>query len=205
MTKLQLFKGQFVIIFVLQIGMFQSIKAQSDQPSIDKGSIESRFNYVMQKSEDHEDSKLVKKWMLYRLKTYVLDSLKDARHEILASKKLLKIKDAKIDSLVNIINAKDESLSSVKKEKNSIEMAGISMSKYLYNTIMWSVIAVLAFLLLVFVFLFKHSNAVTVRNKKALNELSEEYESYRKRALEREQKIVREMYDEILKLKNKSK
>jgi DNA mismatch repair ATPase MutS len=205
MTKLQLLKSQLVITFVLEVGVLFYAKAQTDQPSIDKGSIENRFNYVMQKSEDHEDSKMVKKWMLYRLKSYVLDSLKEAHHEIFASKKLLALKDAKIDSLKNIINAKDESLSTVKKEKNSIELAGISMSKYLYNTIMWSALAILVFLLFVFILLYKNSNAVAVKNRKALNELSDEYESYRKRALEREQKIVREMYDEILKLKNKSK
>ncbi len=205
MTKLQLLKSQLVISFIFIAGMLFCVNAQSDQLSIDKGTIENRFNYVMQKSEDMDDSKLVKKWMLYRLKSYVLDSLKNARHEILTAKKLLAVRDAKIDSLGNIINTKDESLSTIKKEKNSIELMGMSMSKYLYNTIMWSVIAVLAFMLFVFIFLFRHSNAVTVKNRNALEELREEYESYRKRALEREQKIVREMYDEILKLKNKNK
>ncbi len=205
MTKLQLLRSQLLIIFVFGMGMFFCLKAQSDQLSIDKGSIENRFNYVMQKSEDHDDSKLVKKWMLYRLKSYILDSLKDARHEISASERLLALKDAKIDSLKNIIHTKDESLSAIRKEKNSIELMGISMSKYLYNTIIWSVIAVLALLLFIFVFLFKNSNAITVKNRKTLEELREEYESYRKRALEREQKIVREMYDEILKLKNKNR
>jgi DNA mismatch repair ATPase MutS len=46
---------------------------------------------------------------------------------------------------------------------------------------------------------------VTSKTKSDLNEIKDEYEDYRKRALVREQEVVRELYDEILKYKNKLK
>ena len=43
-----------------------------------------------------------------------------------------------------------------------------------------------------------------MQTKTDLEQLKNEFESFRKRALEREQRVVREMYDEILKYKNKA-
>ena len=44
---------------------------------------------------------------------------------------------------------------------------------------------------------------MTTKTRESLTETQEEFETHRKRALEREQKIAREMYDEIIKYKKK--
>jgi hypothetical protein len=55
-----------------------------------------------------------------------------------------------------------------------------------------SVIAVLFFALR-----YKKSNAVTVHSKSLLAELEEEYQNYKQKSIEREQKISRLLQDEI--------
>ena len=89
------------------------------------------------------------------------------------------------------------------KEKSSMKLLGIKMEKIIYNSILWLIIAGLLVVLLTFVLLYKRSNTVTVRIKSELTETRNEYEEYRKRALVREQQIVRQLYDEILKYKSK--
>ena len=79
------------------------------------------------------------------------------------------------------------------------------MSKAGYNVLMWSIIAGLLILLLFFIFKFKNSNAITRQAKFALAETEEEFEEHRKRALEREQKVMRRLQDELNKQKAKSK
>lgn len=67
---------------------------------------------------------------------------------------------------------------------------------------MWSIIGGLFVLLLFFIYKFKNSNAVTKQAKKSLEETEEEFEEHRKIALEREQKVRRQLQDEINKQKN---
>ena len=78
---------------------------------------------------------------------------------------------------------------------------GMQMSKGLYNMVMWFMIGGLLVLLIVFIVKFKKSNAITRAAKKTLQELDEEFEEHRRVALEREQKVRRQLQDEINKQK----
>ena len=78
------------------------------------------------------------------------------------------------------------------------------MSKTSYNILLWSIIGGLLAFLLFFIYKFKNSNAVTKQAKLSLAETEEEFEEHRKRALEREQKVMRRLQDEINKQKANS-
>jgi len=78
---------------------------------------------------------------------------------------------------------------------------GMQVSKSTYNSILWTVIAGLLGTLLFFIYKFKKSNTLTQEARSNLSELEVEYEDHRRRALEREQKISRQLQDEINKYK----
>jgi hypothetical protein len=78
---------------------------------------------------------------------------------------------------------------------------GIQVSKATYNVILWTMIAALLGLLLLFIYRFRRSNILTQIAKSNLAELETEYEDHRRRALEREQRISRQLQDEINKYK----
>ncbi|GAL80099.1 hypothetical protein JCM19274_3669 [Algibacter lectus] len=80
-------------------------------------------------------------------------------------------------------------------------MFGLQMSKSSYNVLMWSIIGGLLAFLLFFIYKFNNSNAITRAAKKSLAETEEEFEEHRKTALEREQKVRRQLQDEINKQK----
>ena len=94
-----------------------------------------------------------------------------------------------------------KNLAGVTEEKDSMSFLGILVSKGTYNTILWTVIAGLLGLLLFFIYKFRRSNILTQDAKTALTEVEEEYEDHRRRALEREQRISRQLQDEINKYK----
>ena len=85
-----------------------------------------------------------------------------------------------------------------------MSLFGIPMSKSGYNVLMWSIIAGLLGLLLLFIYRFKNSNTITRNANKALAEIEEEFEEHRKVALEREQKVRRQLQDELNKQKSNS-
>jgi hypothetical protein len=192
-----------ITIWLSTSGIFIFSQETPEKPSIGKGSLESQFNYVIYRSEKYEDYKLVKSWWIYTLRTQVLDTLK-ALHENLAdTQNLLAAKKNEIDSLIAVVETYNNELDIALKEKSSMKLLGIKMDKIIYNSILWLIIAGLLVVLLTVVLLFKRNNAVTLKTKSELAETRNEYEDYRKRTLVREQQIVRQLYDEILKYKSK--
>jgi len=194
-----------VLLFVVSVSIPQNTFCQSNDGklSLNEGTIENQFNYVIRKSNDYEDFKMVKSWWLYRLKSHVADSLKEEAAKLNESRELVAQRDQEIETLKTTLQETNEKLSSAIQEKNDLVFLGTHLNKTTYNTIVWFLISGLAFLSGILFVMFKRSNRITVETRNSLSELKEEYEDYRKRTLEREQKTVRKLYDEILKYKNK--
>ena len=79
------------------------------------------------------------------------------------------------------------------------------MTKTGYNTILWSIITGLLAFLLFFIYRFKASNTITKQANALLADTEAEFENYKAKALEREQKVRRELQDELNKQKYSSK
>lgn len=179
--------------------------ATKPKGSVDNGSVEDRFNFVIRESNTFENSKIVKTWWLTHLKAHVLDTIKSLSSEIKDLQNSVGTKTSRYDSLNVELQNTHEKLTKAINEKDSIAFIGIPMNKHAYNSLLWTIISGLLVLLVIFIFMFKRSNYVTVQTKKDLEDLKVEFEAFRKRALEREEKLVRKHHDEIQKYKNNSK
>jgi len=138
---------------------------------------------------------------LDKLRQNVLDTL-----EVYSKKEgELKATIAGHETTITSLNKKLEetsgNLTTVTEEKDSMSFLGMQVSKASYNTILWATIASLLGTLLFFIFKFKKSNSLTQEARINLSELEVEYEDHRRRALEREQKINRQLQDELNKQK----
>ncbi|MCB0431897.1 MAG: tRNA (guanine-N1)-methyltransferase, partial [Mangrovimonas sp.] len=69
---------------------------------------------------------------------------------------------------------------------------------------LWGIIGILLALLGFFIYKFKNSNTITKESKKALADIELEFEEHRKVALEREQKVRRQLQDELNKQKKEN-
>jgi len=194
---------------IMALGLFLAVNiigyAQvSSQPlSLDTSPIEDQFQYVYQKSSDFEEYKMVKRWYLTRLKSHVMDSLKEKQDQLIQARSQITLKESMIDSLQTVINTTTSNLNTVIKEKDSFAWLGIPMQKAGYNSMVWSIIAVLTFSLLIFILLYRRSYRVIVNSETDLNETRSEFEAFRKRALEREEGIVRKYHNELMKYKSR--
>jgi hypothetical protein len=196
----------YILLFLSCTGI-QHVLSQTaaEKPSLEKSNIDGKFNYVYQQSNDFEDYKMVKKWWLTRLKTHVLDTIKLVENQLVESQKLVNTKSTVIDSLNKLLMTNNSTLALTIKEKNSLRFIGIPMDKAAYNSIVWIIIIGLTFTLVIFILLFKRSNLVTRQTKDDLVEIKNEFESFRKRALEREEGIVRKYHNELMQYKTKGK
>lgn len=193
------------ILFTVQYTKAQEDGAVQEELSLDKGSIDSQFDYIYKKSGNYRSEgkryEVVRIISLDKLRKNVTDSINGQIKNAATLKSTIATHESTISSLNKKLEETTNNLTSVTEEKDNMSFLGISVSKGAYNTILWSIILALSGLMLLFMFRFRRSNILTQEAKSSLSELEEEYEDHRRRALEREQKVNRQLQDELNKQK----
>ncbi len=174
---------------------------EDDKLSLTEGSIDNQFEYIIQRSNNFQDYKVVKKTWLFELKSHTIDTIKAIQKDLSDTQVIVKTQSNEILELKDKLASTNTTLSATKEEKDNMSLFGLQMSKTGYNILMWSIIACLFAFLLFFIYKFRDSNAVTKLSKKSLSEIEEEFEEHRRNALEREQKVRRQLQDELNKQK----
>lgn len=170
---------------------------EEEKLSLNSGTIDNQFEYVIRRSNSWQDYKTVKKTWLYALKAHTIDSLKAVHKDLSDTRVVVETQTKEIEVLKQNLSNTKTSLDNTIIEKDSIKLFGIPMTKPNYSLILWSIVGVLSALLLFFIYKFKNSNATTKQAKKTLAETEEEFEEHRRNALEREQKVRRQLQDMI--------
>ncbi len=199
--------SKILIILLSLFFISVTISAQSSkvEGSLNEGTIQEQFEYLFKVSPKWQDYRSIKVNKLFKFRNNVYDSLKLGREKLLEERKIVTSQKVNIDSLNSKLEATNVNLTAVTEEKDNIKFLGIPLSKTGYNTILWSIIAILTGLLLFFIGKFKRSNTITVTANKDKAEIEGEYNDYRTRSIEREQKLRRELQDELNKQKYATK
>ena len=197
-----------ILLFILSISLSTAQNQPEKKLSLNSGTIDDQFEYVIQKSYTYKGSgkiyKNVERYWLYNLKANTNDTINGFKKQLSDTKQIVANQEKEIEVLKTNLADTQATLQQTDKEKNSMSLFGILMTKTGYNALLWTIIAGLLVMLLFFVFKFKNSNAITRQAKISLAETEEEFEEHRKRALEREQKVMRRLQDELNKQKANS-
>ncbi len=190
-------KKIFLVFFVL---FLQHVTAQENQKTKSPDwntSIEQQFKEVYTKSGKYQEYKVIKTSWFNRLRKHVNDSISSLKKQMASQEKTTRDLQNEIENLNNKIAEKDATIKALKKEKDSIQLFGMDIKKSSYNFLLWFIIAVLALALAFFIYRFLNSHAVTKETLEKYQELSDEYQAFRTRSLEREQSLKRKLIDEI--------
>lgn len=193
-------KKQLILAFVL-IAVTTSFFAQANRKFIDTGSVNNQFDYLINKSYKYKNYKNVDINWLYNLKSNVTDSLSASKKLISNNYHIINTQKNTIDSLNTSLSLSKKSITNLTNEKQSISFFGIQFSKAFFKSLLFSIIGILIILLVYFIARFKQSNTITIQTKDSLKELEDEFDVHRKTALEREQKVMRKLQDELNKQK----
>lgn len=199
---------------ILCLGWFALGLSQENEllPETKNGSqtIDYQFEEVYRKSGNYNDEKgqtyeVARKVWLLELQKNVTDTLSNYKSKLQKQFAEINLQKAQIDSLTAYRNLLLQQLEETKKTNDSISFMGfLDMHKNIYRFVMWFIIIVLLGLFVLFYYKFKQSNITTEYAKNALLDLEEEYATHRQKALEREQKAMRKLQDEINKNKYKN-
>lgn len=201
---MSLLKKTILGLALLGAGVLWSQEAEQE-PSLDGGTIESQFEFLYKKSGNYNAEgrryEVVRKIQLDKLRGNVLDSLSSFRKDIAELQAVITRQEGIIEDLNAKLENTSTQLTEVTEEKDSMSFFGAQISKISYNLILWTIIGALLLFLLLFIYKFRRSNVLTQEAKVKLSDLESEYEEHRRKALEREQRISRQLQDEINKYK----
>lgn len=178
---------------------------EEQENSLDGGTIESQFEFLYKKSGNYNAEgrryEVVRRVQLDKIRDNILDSLNKGRAEVKELNATITRQEGTIEDLNGKLENTTNQLSDVTSEKDSMSFFGAQVSKITYNLILWTIIGALLLFLLLFIYKYRRSNVLTQEAKVKLADVETEYEDHRRKALEREQKISRQLQDEINKFK----
>jgi hypothetical protein len=181
------------LIFIF-LAFAPSINAQefnsSETPILDG------FTTLIEKSNDYQGYKVVDYNDLVNLKKNTIEFIAFLKNEITTQQNSIDQQKDEISELKASLETTKQNLAAVTAEKDAITFLGIPFSKGSYMTLMWGIVAALIIALLFFIFRFKKGNVQTTEAKKNLLQTEKEFEDYRAKALEKEQRLGRLLQDE---------
>ena len=189
-------------LLVFATVLFVSTSFAQEVTKNEDTSLSGEFDKLYRISTSYQAYKVINKEKFLTLKQQVLDSLKTAQNQITTKNNLLEKAQKNIGSVQETLRQTKLELETTLQKENTISIFGKPLSKTLYSVLLWSLILILLAGLLYFIFKFTKNNMLTKRAERNLKDIEIEYEQYRKKALEREQKLRRTLQDEINKQRN---
>lgn len=189
----------------LCLGVLLNVQAQTPQtePTPPQNVVE-QYDQVIESSGNYNNGakryKVIERPKLDRYRKQLSDSVTNLKSKISTLNKRIDDQASEISTLNTNLSSTQKNLENTNLEKDSMNFFGSQMSKGSYQTMMWTIAGVLLLGLLLFIFRFKNSNTLTRQAKRKLAELELDFDDYKRKALEKEQKLGRQLQDERNKL-----
>lgn len=184
----------------LSLSLVFCFLSQAQKPETTPNNIDAQFQRLMEKSSTYKEYKVIKQASINELRNNTNELIKNLNENISSLETAITAKDNTIRSLEEKLTQTNDELSNVKTKKNTMNFLGIQTNKWVYNTIIWSMLLFIGFLFVAMSLKFKRSNAITKTAKKELEIVEKELEDLRHKSIEKVQKLGRELQDERNKL-----
>lgn len=195
---------QFRSILIMTVLAVTGIKVtgQAKMPDVLLNNpLKEQMNYLEEHTKIYEDYRAIREDMFQKLMENVNDTLSGAYKNIASLKKNRSVLNISIDSLKKNLATTNTSLDEMTTTKNSIKVLGIQVNKGAYNKMMWTILLGLVALLVIGFLIFKRNLMIITGLKSDLQELKNEFESYRKTSREAREKMTMDHFLEIKRLK----
>ena len=189
-----------LLVVLLTISVFTTtISAQDVTTTSDNSasSIESQFDKILDGATQYQDYKVIKKSLVMEFRESLAKYVSEANAELEKTQNEVALQRKEIDQLKLELAEVKENLTTARNQKNTIDFIGMTFEKSTFRMIFWLVAGGLGILLLTFIFLFTRSSSLILHVKKVLRDTEEEFSDYKKYALKKEQKLHRQLQDEL--------
>lgn len=187
--------NKFYIVAAFVMASVFQMNAQNDSIA-STTPIQDEFSALIQESNNYQGYKVVDYDKLIELRNSTRNYISDLKEEIIQHKNTLDQQNDEIEKLKSDLKTTQDDLKRVSEEKDALMFLGMPFSKGGYKGMMWGIVGGLIVILLILFFRFKSSNAATKDAQQKLSETEKEFDAYRTKALEKEQRLGRMLQDE---------
>ncbi|QSS96866.1 hypothetical protein [Psychroflexus sp. ALD_RP9] len=190
--KLQLKLLPIVMFSFLLVAQVQA------QNKIDStaNSVIKQFETTISKANNYQEYKVIKKQAIRNLQNEVTNEIERLETEINNLDETISKRNETIKNLKAEVSSLKTKNSSLENQQEEMKLFGsISLTKTTYRLVLWSIVAVLLLLLLFFMFRFRRSHIINGEIKANLKNLDHEFQNYKHSALEKQQKLGRQLQD----------
>lgn len=169
-------------------------KLQSNLP------LQTQFQVLLSQSRSQDaDFKLIRKSNMEIVQRNVSDSIAKYTKEIANLKNSSSSSVQQVQSLKDSVQVLSESLKIEKEKTDSISFMGMNFAKPAYHTMVWTIIGILGVALFIILISFRKAKVDAVEHQKTAEEAQNDFQLYKKKAMETEQKLKRQLLDEQMK------
>ena len=189
-----------VLALVLMCFSFVFVQAQNGNSISEQNQkLMKNFLALMENSSSYQNYKVIDKERINgfqeNLGSYLMQE-QSSKKQVVSQ---LQQKDQAIKSLENQLSKLQTANESLLGSTESISFLGFKVNKATYSVIMWLlVLGSIAFSGILFL-KYQRANEITTSSKSILKDLEDEYESFRRVCIQREQDLKRKLYDEMKK------
>ncbi len=184
---------QFFIIALFVLTVMQS-RAQDSLANTTP--VQDEFTQLIEESNNYQGYKVVDYDKLIQLRNNTRSFISDLKEEIIVQKNTVDQQNKEIEDLKNQLKDTREDLKKVSEEKDALMFLGMPFSKGGYKAMMWGIVAALIVIVLILFFKYKNSHSAIREARQKLDETEKEFDAYRTKALEKEQRLGRLLQDE---------
>jgi len=190
-----------LLLGILSFGLTGNGLAQDTNSGLNP--VEEDFTNLIERSNDYQGYKVVDYNELINLKNKTGQYFSTINEEIITQKNTIDQQQQEINRLKEDLEATQQDLQKVNEEKDAITFLGMPFSKGSYMALMWGIVGLLLLALLFFIFRYRQSHTHTVEARNKLHSTEKEFDVYREKALEKEQRLGRLLQDERNKASDK--
>ncbi|TYQ00490.1 hypothetical protein C7447_1011106 [Tenacibaculum adriaticum] len=188
---------KLLIVLLFSTSVIAQTNLSKQQLDSLPNTIENQFLKVYKNASNWQEYKMIKRVNFLNFQKNILDSVSIIKKDVLSKQESINQQASTIISLNDNISKLNEDLSIAISKEDAISLFGMQLNKAVYNTLLWGIILGLLAGMFFFLFKFKNSNILTNEAKKNLAVIEQEFEVHRKKAIEKEQKLRRQLQDEI--------
>ena len=186
-------------LFVLLccIGSFTLVAQQAETPEYAPPSnLQDQFVYLKEQSSTYKDKKIIREARLNQLWANVQDSLAQVRKRLTTTQGRINAQNEEISGLNEKLDAQQQAVDDSEHASTHITVLGMDMLKESFLSFFWITASILTLLLLGALYQYRNSKQVTSKTQYNLRAIQRELEDFRKKSLEKERKLRRELQTE---------
>ena len=175
-----------------------SVAAQIGDPArADTATLRGQFDEMLRVSNRFQTYKVVREPFLQAFMTNVQDSISTYTSEISELNATISAQASKVQEQTSSIAERDAAITALEGDKESINLLGMPLPKDTYSKIMWTTILVLFAGLVLALFRMRYATGTANEANEKAAKLAEELETSKRRRLEVEQNLRRQLQDEL--------